>query len=171
VNDNVKKILDDFGKEVTRVARLNIGKTKTVNGKKRRIEYTGKLKASLGYNVDVFPNSFGFDIFMEDYGEDVDRGTPTGTQPSVPSLMTWIRKKPARLRDKQGQFIKMSNLRVKSFAESIAWKINKYGTKPTNFLTDPFVKNFKELPDEINEAFGLDVEGFLETSLSELNKK
>ena len=175
--NNLEQILNDFGREVVRQAKLNIGQTKTVKnwkGKnvKRRIDDTGKLRKSVNYQVKVHPKSFSFFIEMEDYGVDIDQGKKAGGVPAnINSLKKWIRHKPARLRDIKGQFIKMDDLRVTSFAEHIQYTHQKYGTAATNFLSEPFEKAFKDLPDELIEAFGLDIEAFLETSLSELNKK
>ena len=160
-----------------RQSKLNIGATKTVKnykGKnvKRRIEYTGKLRNSLNWVTKVMPNSFSFFIEMEDYGVDIDQGKDAGGMPpNLGKLKNWIRKKPARLRDIQGQFVKMDDLRVTSFAKNIQYKHQKYGTAATNFLSDPFERAFKDLPEDVIEAFGLDVEHFLKTSLSELNEK
>ena len=163
--NNVEQILETFGERVTRLAKINIGATRTVNGKKRRIEYTGKLRESLDYDVKENPNSIEFSISMEDYGVGVDQGQKPGTLASLSKLREWIRKKPARLRDSQGRFVKMSNKQVANFAEFIQYKINQYGTQPTNFLTEPFEAEFKKLPDELIEAYGLDVEELLNQSL------
>ena len=109
---------------------------------------------------------------MEDYGEEIDQGKEAGKMPpSLGKLKTWIKHKPVRLRDIQGQFVRMDDLNITSFAKHIQYVHNKYGTAATNFLTEPFEKEFKDLPDEIIAAFGLDVETFIDTSLSELNTK
>lgn len=166
--NNLEEILKEFGERVTKLAKINIGATRTVKDykgrpRKRRIEFTGKLRKSLNYKVDVFTNSIGFYIEMEDYGKDIDQGKKAGGMPdSIPKLETWIKNKPVRLRTAQGQFIKQTPSMVKSFAESIAYKHQKYGTQPTNFLTEPFTREFKNLPEEMLEAFGLDVESFLD---------
>lgn len=39
------------------------------------------------------------------------------------------------------------------------------GLKTTNFFTEPFETAFKRLPDEIIEAYGLDIESLLKTSI------
>jgi len=173
---NVDQILKEFGERVTKLARINIGRTTTEKNWKgknvrRRIDFSGKLRNSLDYGLDVTKNAFGFYIEMEDYGIDVDQGKKAGgMKPSIPKLINWIEKKPAKLRDSKGQFIEMTLKRKKSFAEHIAYIHARYGTQPTNFLSDPFEQEFKLLPEKITEAFSLDIDTFLETSLSELNK-
>ena len=43
--------------------------------------------------------------------------------------------------------------------------IYEMGLKTTNFFTEPFETAFKRLPDEIIEAYGLDIESLLKTSI------
>ena len=164
---NVEQILNEFGERVTRLAKINIGATRLVKNRKgntvkRKIDFSGNLRKSIKYEVEVFKNSFGFYIEMEDYGKDVDQGQPAGSKPSIPDLKNWIKYKPVRLRDSQGSFVKMTNLRVVSFAKLIQKNIQKHGTAATNFISEPFSAEFKKLPDELIEAFGLDVDKFLE---------
>jgi len=173
MDSNVEKILNDFGQRVTKLAKLNIKATRRVKNYKgkyvnRVINASGKLYNSVKYNVKVNPNSFSFDVEMEDYGVEVDEGQKAGAIVSQSALESWIKKKPVKLRDIQGQFIKMDSLRVSSFAKHIQYKINKYGTSATNFLTEPFSEEFKKLPDSIIEAFSLDIDGFLEHALNEI---
>ncbi len=171
VLDNVKEILDEFGERVTRLAKINIGATRTVKGKKRRIDNSGRLRESLGYGVEVFKNSFGFHIEMEKYGEFVDKGRKPGKGIPPAELMKWIKSKPIRLRDlKTGSFIKETPSRLNSLAFLINRKIKRHGIAATNFLSDPFSAEFKKLPDELIEAFGLDVDSFIEIALSNIDK-
>ena len=171
MDSNVKKILDDFGARVVKLSKINIGATRTVSGKKRRTDNSGKLRKSIKHDIDVFKNSFGFYIEMEDYGKWVDKGRKPGKGMPVRELMQWIKSKPIRLRDlKTGSFIESTPSRLKSLAFLINRKIKEEGIAPTNFLSDPFEQEFKQLPDELTEAFSLDLDTFLETSLSELNK-
>ena len=171
MNSNVKQILDEFGARVVKLSKINVGATRSVNGKKRRIDNSGKLRNSIDYGLDVGKNSFGFYIEMEDYGEWVDKGRKPGKGMPPAKLMQWIKSKPIRLRDlKTGSFIESTPSKLKSLGFLINRKIKEEGIKPTKFLSEPFEQEFKQLPDEINEAFSLDLDSFLETSLSELNK-
>ena len=40
--------------------------------------------------------------------------------------------------------------------------IYKKGIKPSLFFTKPFEQAFKKLPEELTEAFGLDIRNFLQ---------
>ena len=115
------------------------------------------------------PNSFSFFIEMEDYGQWVDQGRKPGKFAPVDAIRKWVKTKPIRLRDLEtGQFLKTTESRMNSLAFLINRKIKEKGIAATNFLSDPFEKAFKDLPDEMIEAFGLDVEDFLNHSLSEI---
>ena len=50
----------------------------------------------------------------------------------------------------------------------ISRSIYHKGIKPSLFFTKPFEKAFERLPDELVEAYGLDVEQFLQYTI---NKK
>jgi len=172
VDSNVKIVLDEFGERVTKLAKINVGATRTVNGKRRKIDNSGKLRNSIKYNASVSKSgkSFQFDISMEDYGENVDRGRKPGKGIPVNELLKWIKSKPIRLRDtKTNSFVKQTESRINSLAFLINRKIKEKGIAAANFLSDPFSKEFKNLPDDIIEAFGLDLETFIEFSLDELN--
>lgn len=170
--NNLEQILNDFGKEVTQEAKINIRFKKLANKGRNKINDEGDLAKSINYQVRVMPNSFSFFIEMEEYGEWVDKGRKPGKFPPPDAIRSWIKSKPIRLRDlKTGQFLKTTKSRIDSLAFLIGRKIKEKGIAATNFLSDPFEKAFKDLPDEIIEAFGLDIEAFLETSLSELNTK
>lgn len=174
MSDNVKNILNNFGENVTRLAKINIGATRVVNGKRRRIDNSGKLRNSIDYNLLVSKNetSFEFSIEMEDYGEWVDKGRKPGKGIPPRELFKWIKSKPIRVRDLETRsFVKQTESRIKSLAFLINRKIKKEGIAATNFLSEPFQKEFKDLPRELQEAFALDVEEFIEFSLDELNEE
>ena len=166
---NVEQILKEFGENVTRNAKQNLG----ASYKGRRIDNSGALRKSLDYNVKVSKtgNSFEFDIEMLEYGEWVDKGRLPGKGIPPKALLKWIRTKPIRLRDsKTGSFVKSSESKLKSLAFLINRKIKEHGIAATNFISEPFDKYFKTLPDDIIEAFGLDVEDMIEFSLKTHNK-
>jgi hypothetical protein len=50
-------------------------------------------------------------------------------------------------------------------------KIKNKGIDPTYFYSRPFQLGYEKLPDEIRQAYELDVMQFLEFTINELNKK
>jgi hypothetical protein len=69
------------------------------------------------------------------------------------------------LRDSKGKFTQGN---VKTIAQIVARNIYFRGIKPSLFFTKPFEKAFERLPNELVEAYGLDVEQFLQYTI---NKK
>ncbi len=161
--DNVKDVLRNFARYVIQQARTNLTK-----GKKN---VRGALYESLDYDLKVMPNSFSMSFLMEEYGVFQDKGvsgterkynTPhrfTNKQPPIKPILDWVNARRLRLRDKEtGRFKKGGQ---KSLAFVIARSIKEKGIKPSLFFTKPFERAFKNLPEDVVEAFGLDVEQFL----------
>ena len=174
--ENINAVLQAFVDDVVRLAKIGISakrKARRSNGKiyYKRIDNTGKLRNSLRGNVNTSANSFSADIMMEEYGEWVDKGRKKGKGAPPSAIRKWIKQKPLRVRDAQGQFVKATESRINSLAYLINRKIKRKGIEATNFLTEPFELKFKNLPQEIIEAYSLDVEDFLRFTIDKLNKE
>jgi len=140
---------------------------------KGRKNVNKKLYNSIDGEVKVNPNSFSLSFFMEDYGAYQDKGvsgtkkkynTPfsyTTKRPPRKTLEEWISKRRFQFRDKKGRFMS-----YKSMSFLIQRSIFEKGIKPSLFFTKPFEQGFKKLPDELLEAYGLDVEEFLQYTLN-----
>ena len=113
---------------------------------------------------------------MQKYGKFMDQGV-SGTErkfntpysfkkgiqnrPSPKHFNGWIVKKGLAPRDERGRFTARKALSV-----AIATSIQKKGIKPRLFLTKAFEKNIKTLPEEIVEAYALDVESFINLTIN-----
>ena len=140
---------------------------------KSRKNVNKKLYNSIDGEVKVNPNSFSLSFFMEDYGVYQDKGvsgtkkkynTPfsyTTKMPPRQTLEDWVSKRRFQFRDKQGKFMS-----YKTMSFLIQKSIFEKGIKPSLFFTKPFEQGFKKLPDELLEAYGLDVEEFLQFTLN-----
>lgn len=165
--DNFKKALEKFRDKVIEESKQNLRKA----GKGG-----GNLENSIkGSEVKVTDRSLQFEIEMEYYGTFQDKGvsgvekkynTPYSYKrkgsglkgmPPPSKLDKWTVKKGIAPRDEKGRFIKR-----KSLDFLIARSIFYNGIKPSLFFTKPFLKYSKELPTELEVAFGLDAESFLE---------
>lgn len=91
----------------------------------------------------------------------------------VSSLEKWAKKKNLRLREfktvngkkvSTGKYVKGN---YKSIAYVVANNIYNRGLKPSLFFTKPFEQGFNKLPDEVIQAYGLDVEEFLKYTLKQ----
>lgn len=167
--DNFKKALEEFRDKVVAESIKNLRKA----GKGG-----GDLEKSIkGGEVKVTERSLQFDIEMEYYGTFQDKGvsgvkkkynTPYSYKDKMPppsKLDKWSVRKGIAPRDEQGRFIKRKSLNF-----LIARSIFFNGIKPSLFFTKPFLKYSKNLPKELESAFALDTEAFLEfTTKQQLN--
>jgi hypothetical protein len=167
-NKNTKEYLNAFAKYVIQQSRSNL----TKGGK----NVDKKLYNSLDKEIEVGANSFRMAFLMEDYGAYQDKGV-SGTQkkydtpfsykskrPPLKPIQDWVTKRRFQFRNREtGKFMS-----YKSTAFLITKGIFKNGIKPSLFFTKPFEKAFERLPDELIEAYGLDVEQFLQYTI---NKK
>ncbi len=181
---NTKEAFERFGKGVVQQSRSRLTKQKKNVDK--------KLYNSLSYKVETGANSFRIEISMEDYGKFQDEGVK-GKDPSkvsknakirgqqapnspyrfgsgnysgkwgdfVSNLENWAKKRNFRLRDSKGKFTQGN---YKTIAHILARNIYARGIKPSRFFTESFDTNFKRLPNEIVEAFALDMDDLLKFS-------
>jgi hypothetical protein len=159
------KYLNDFAKYVIQQSRSNLSK----QGK--NVDKT--LYNSLDREIEVSANSFRLSFLMEDYGAFQDQGV-SGTKrkyntpfsykskrPPLKPITDWVTKRRFQFRKENGKFMS-----YKSTAYLIAGGILKNGIKPSLFFTKPFEKAFERLPEELVEAYGLDVEQFLKYTIT-----
>ena len=188
--NNVREELNRFAKYVVSQSRANLTRGSKPYGSKNDSK---KLYNSLDYDVTVSKNSFQLAFLMEDYGIFQDKGVRgkdpskvspnakiTGQQaPNSPyrfgsgktgnwkefvlNIEKWAKKKNLRLRDKKGRFTKGN---YKSIAHIVAGNIYNRGIKPSLFFTKPFEKAFSNLSKDLIEAYKLDVEQLIKTTVN-----
>ena len=167
----VEKALQRFAKHVVSRSRANL----TRQGKNA----SKSLYDSLDYEITVSKNSFKLRILMEEYAMFQDRGvrgadpslvkngqqkaplspyTFKNKMPPLKPILDWVKLKKIRLRDEKGKFKKGS---YKTVAFLVQRSIYAQGLKPSLFFTRPFIKAFDNLPDDVVEAYGLDLEQFI----------
>jgi hypothetical protein len=157
--------LNGFGKYVIQQSRSNLTK--------QRKNVDKNLYNSLNFEKNVSKNSFQLSFVMEDYGKFQDKGVSgtekkydtvfkyTNKMPPVKPLIEWVSKRRFQFRDKKtGKFMS-----YKSTGFLVAKGIYKNGIKPSLFFTKPFEKAFQTMPDEVLQAYGLDVEKFLQSTI------
>jgi hypothetical protein len=170
----LKKELDDFRNKVVKQAKKNLSKKSS----------SGNLQRTISSNLKVSENSFELSFELGKYGEFVDKGVK-GAAPnrvkngkqkapnspfkfkaankSIPTrvLDKWVINKGIAPRNEKGQFINRKSLKF-----LIARSIHAQGIKPSLFFTKPFEKEFKNLSNDVVQAFGLDVDDLLKYSLN-----
>lgn len=155
-----QKALDRFLNDVISKAKENLNK--------HNINASKDLYNSFKSNIKVSPNSFEASITAEGYLPFIDRGVKgvkggsslsgfryTNKKPPVRFLQTWLKQKTGKFRQKD----------QKKIAFAIQNKIFNYGIRPTKFFTNPFEQEFANLPNELVEAYGLDIDKFLKLVL------
>lgn len=156
--ENTRLALNKFGKYLVAESRKNLTK------KKKNV--TGNLYQSLAYEITAGPNSLDFDFLMAEYGEWVDKGRKAGKLPPFGAIYAWTARRRLQFKDNSGKFLSYAET-----ARKVMIKIKAKGIEPSNFYSRPFQLGFEKLPTEIQEAYGLDVEDFLEFTINALNKK
>jgi len=152
----VQEAIDRFRKYVIQQSRSNLSKQKKNVNKSLYNSIKGVSK--------VNKNSISLYFEMLDYGIFQDKGVSGkvkkyNTDYSYKSKMPpskvfdkWIVRKGIAPRNEKGQFMSR-----KSLSYLIARKIFREGIKPSLFFTKPFEKAYDRLPDEIIEAYGIDI--------------
>ncbi len=168
---NLDKALNRFAKHVVTQSKGNL----TRGGK----NVSTKLYNSIKADLETGKNSFSLSFEMEDYGVYQDKGVK-GANPNLvkggkqkapnapfsfknkrpPSkfISEWAKAKNIRLRDEKGRYTKGN---YDTIGIILAKRIFAQGIKPSMFFTKPFESAFQNLPDELVEAFNLDLENLL----------
>ena len=170
---HVRQTLEEFSKYVVKQSRTNL----TKGGKNS----TKELYNSLGSEINVSKNSFGLDFIMAGHGKFQDQGvrgkTSSSKAPNSPfkfgtgtgkkgglteGISKWVVSKRIQFKNKRdGKFMS-----YESTAYLIRNSVYNKGIKPSFFFTKPFNDGFKRMPNDIIEAYGLDVEQFLKQQLT-----
>jgi hypothetical protein len=169
----VDKVLQKFGKYVIQQSRTILTRTDS-NASKR-------LYNSLRFGSKVSKNSFEFSFEMEDYGKFQDLGVQgadsSAKAPNSPYRFGSGTGKAGGLREginswlrnyRRFQFRDIATGRLLSYEQTaflISRSIYKKGIKPKRFFMTPFERAYQRLPNEVIEAYGLDLEGLLKTSI------
>lgn len=147
MNDNVKKILDKYGREVIAemITRLtNAGHSAS-----------GKLINSLAYDIQNNLEEISITFSMADYGYYVDKGRKPGKMPPVSKILEWTR--------------------LKGIPEKAAWpiarSIGKFGIAPTNFFTISTTRRLSSLENMVGEAYLKDLDDELKKEVDTINKE
>ena len=165
-SENLKDVLNKYAKYVVQQSKSNLTKDKKGGG---------DLYKSIKYDLEIEANLFLLNFLMEDYGSFVDKGVrgKTSTYPETSSALSkfqygsgkgpkggltkgiksWLNKKKFQFRSKDGRFMS-----YESMTYLIARSIYNKGLKANLFFTKPFEKGLERLPDEMFDAFILDVE-------------
>jgi hypothetical protein len=145
----------------------NLVSTLNIIGEASKTEYKSKLKAgayatgklfnSVNYRVDVSETGIKLSFSgLEPYYINVENGRKAGSKfPPIAAIQKWMISK--NLPDKPGA------------AFLITRKIAEKGIKPKPYIRDIKIKLKENYSDDINRAFKLDMEEFLNNKIKEIN--
>ena len=135
----------------------------------------GDLYNTLHAEIEQKTNEFVVKFYMQDYGIFVDKGVKgkTSTYPETKASLSqfqygsgnypkggltegiesWLNKKRFQWRTPDGKFMSYESMSL-----IIARSIYHKGIKATEFFSKPFDRVLKEVPQELIDAFTLDIE-------------
>lgn len=164
----VQESIDKFRKYVIQQSRSNLSK--------QRKNFSKSLYDSINGVSKVNPNSISLYFEMEKHGLYQDKGvrgtksnyienkdTPYSYKskggkrglkgmPPPKALDKWVVKRGIAPRDAKGRFMSRNTVNF-----LVAKSIFEKGIKASLFFTKPFEKAFKDLPQELVEAYGIDI--------------
>tara|TARA_R110000787_G_scaffold16595_1_gene50030 strand:- start:76 stop:642 length:567 start_codon:yes stop_codon:yes gene_type:complete len=157
---SIKNTIDSLGENIVRLARINLGASKSVDGKKRVTNSTGDLSASLDYKVLQKRNDKGQWISgfyleitsTEDYASFIEQGVK-GSESTKPSakdspfkfkgqnvargvMAKWIKNKPIRPQKKGGGFVKKTPSTMNNLAFLLGRAVATKGIGARNYVKD-----------------------------------
>jgi hypothetical protein len=167
-------------------------KKSKANLSSKGINASNGLSNSFSSSLKVSKNSFEATILSDEHGKFIDKGVTGNNDSSFKGkkkpirrslsgfrfgtgnfngkgeewkkrIDKWMYTRGIAPRDKKtGKFIKRDTANY-----LIRRSIFQHGIKPTKFFTDPFEEEFNNLPNDLIEAYGLDVEKFIKFILKE----
>ena len=172
--EETQKAIDSFKRYVVAKSKMNLKQ----GGEYGSYNNTKSLYNSINGVSKVNPNSISLYFEMLDYGLFRDKGvrgkTSSSKAPNSPykfgsgkgkkggltnGIQKWVKQKRFQFRNKEGKFMS-----YESTAFLITRSIYHKGTKPSLFFTKPFEKAYKNLPNELISAYGLDItKNFIDT--------
>ena len=174
------KIASEFATDVIRLARINLGATRTkyrVKAKwkrlgpkdwqpvsvqripfKGRITNTGKLAASHGVNLVRTSEGVVIQFFSTSgYASIVNDGRKPGKYAPVDKIDKWSKSKPVRVRDASGSFIAETTENRSAQNFLINRKIKHFGIEATNYFNEAFEQSWKKYGNQFEEAISNDL--------------
>lgn len=137
---NLEKVLNEYGTEIKKRYGTNVSKA------------SKELSNNITFQVNFDGIYYSVSLNLLFYWYWVEYGRKSGKRPPVKAIYDWIRVKPVIPEERNGYLPTEEGL-----AYIIARSIGKKGTKPQMTLTRTNEVLYKEMIDDIREAFIQDV--------------
>jgi len=171
MQDEFENILNEYALAVVERAQSNLRIKRRVRGKVVNRVASGRLLNSLYYNLKIRYNkpTIDFTVSNDEAGKYADviefgrrpyPGDPT-KRPPYKEIMKWIKLKPLKLRNRQGEFIRATESSIKSAAIAIAKSIGEKGIEGINYYQEAIDDTWDEYKDKLMEGYIKSVENRL----------
>jgi len=157
------KILNEYAATVVERAQSNLRIKRRVRGKIVNRVSSGNLLNSLIYKIKVRYGKPTIDFTVKgaagQYADVIEFGRkPNSKMPPVSAIEKWIRMKPLKLRNRQGEFIKSTESAIKSAAIAIAKSIGERGIQGINYYGEAIDDTWDDYKDKLMDAYIKDIE-------------
>ena len=131
------------------------------------IETTGNLRNSIYVYESDDSDSIRFELYMDEYGEQLNSGSFSG-EVDVDDILNWARAKKISPKNAKGRFMK-----VKKFAHAVTKSINSNGVYPAGFIDDALKRSKIDARTGrfITNAFKADLEEQIQDMLDDAGYK
>jgi len=165
--DEYEALLNEYAATVVERAQSNLRIKRRVRGKVVNRVASGTLLNSLTYKLRIRYNKPTIDFTVKgdagryadviEYGRKAYPGDPT-KRPPYKDIMQWIKIKPLKLRNRQGEFIKSTESAIKSAAIAIAKSIGENGIQGINYYQDAINDTWEDYSEQLIQAYAKGVE-------------
>ena len=165
--EDYEALLNEYAATVVERAQSNLRIKRRVRGKVVNRVASGTLLNSLTYKLRIRYNKPTIDFTVKgdagryadviEYGRKPYPGDPT-KRPPYKDIMQWIKIKPLKLRNRQGQFIKSTESAIKSAAIAIAKSIGENGIEGINYYQDAINDTWEDYSEQLIQAYAKGVE-------------
>ena len=164
--EDYEALLNEYAATVVERAQSNLRIKRRVRGKVvNRVgsNRSDNLLNSLTYKLRIRYNKPTIDFTVKgqagNYADVIEYGRKPGAKrPPVSAIEQWIRIKPLKLRNRQGEFIKSTETAIKSAAFAIAKSIGENGIVGINYYQDAINDTWEDYSEQLLTAYAKGVE-------------
>lgn len=161
--DEYEALLNEYAATVVERAQSNLRIKRRVRGKVVNRVASGTLLNSLTYKLRIRYNKPTIDFTVKGdagkYADVIEYGRKPGAKmPPVSAIEKWIKIKPLKLRNRQGEFIKSTESAIKSAAYAIAKSIGENGIQGINYYQDAINDTWEDYSEQLIQAYAKGVE-------------
>jgi len=158
-----EQLLNEYAATVVERAQSNLRIKRRVRGKTVNRVASGRLLNSLTYKLRLRYNKPTIDFTVDndevgkyadviEFGRKPYPGQPN-KRPPYKDIMKWIKLKPLKLRNRQGEFIKATETNIKSAAIAIATSIGEKGIEGINYYSEAIDDTWDEYKDKLMDSY------------------